>query len=87
MSKAVITNYLAHFISDCPDPKPAQGQSYSTNGNEVGSITLVQCDTGYTLEGSPLITCMLGGNWSVESACSAVGESLNFGLQMALILT
>ncbi|XP_076452127.1 uncharacterized protein LOC143287751 [Babylonia areolata] len=40
------------------------GELAERNGTEAGSVYRYQCDSGYTLTGSPILHCNISGQWS-----------------------
>ncbi|WAR24041.1 SVEP1-like protein, partial [Mya arenaria] len=58
-------------LIDCGDPTPEYGSSNATTtGN--GTIVLINCDEGYTLEGSAIISCQENDTWTDSSLCQIV---------------
>ncbi|XP_052777286.1 uncharacterized protein LOC128214704 isoform X2 [Mya arenaria] len=61
---------FCHLI-DCGDPTPEYGSSNATTtGN--GTIVLISCDEGYTLEGSAIISCQENDIWTDSTICNIV---------------
>ena len=65
------------FISDCPEPtKPLHG-SISFTGTDVGATAEQSCDTGYSMTGVSVITCLENELWSHGPVtCTPIGKIL-----------
>ncbi len=48
----------------CPDPPTITGGKVSVSGRRAGSTVTYECDYGYVLIGSNILSCGLGGEWT-----------------------
>jgi CUB/sushi domain-containing protein len=61
-------------LIDCGDPTPDNGERVDSGGTDFGSSATIECNTGYELIGSKVITCDDGGIWSDYPMCAIKGE-------------
>ncbi|XP_053386927.1 uncharacterized protein LOC123542089 isoform X2 [Mercenaria mercenaria] len=60
-------------IKDCGYPSvPYTSVSLPNNKTTFGETILISCWTGYTLTGSPTVTCLSNGNWEMMPSCIIV---------------
>ncbi|XP_060570002.1 uncharacterized protein LOC132728362, partial [Ruditapes philippinarum] len=62
-------------IQECHDPSPNNGKITDTDGEDkfvFGNYVKIECNTGYSIEGDSVITCINGGNWSESTKCRLI---------------
>jgi len=59
----------------------------STNGTAsyVGTVRMLTCNVGYTLQGDGIIRCGEDGLWHVTSTCTLIG--MRFQLQLLILIS
>ncbi|XP_053374890.1 deleted in malignant brain tumors 1 protein-like [Mercenaria mercenaria] len=58
--------------TDCGDLRPAHG-FVNASDSRLDTTVYIQCEDGYRLIGSPLITCQQSNNWSDHPTCKLIG--------------
>lgn len=65
---------LNKYFLDCLDPSPSNGFAVAKNGSTLNSMATVSCNSGYTLNGSTVITCTAFG-WNDSVTCNLQGKA------------
>ena len=66
-----MTSFL--FLDCGPPPDVDNGTAYYTSMTE-GATAQYECDSGYRIVGSALVTCLPTGKWTQEPVCAG-GEA------------
>ncbi|KAL4233501.1 hypothetical protein ACF0H5_008182 [Mactra antiquata] len=56
-------------IKDCGDPPPTNGLAHVSTGTTYGEVAFIECNIGYSVNGSTHITCEQDGIWSSSPSC------------------
>lgn len=64
------------FYTDCGDPAPGNGSAVTPRGTTYGEIAYIECDNGFTLDGTAQIVCEDGPAWSSLPTCNKIGTCI-----------
>ena len=74
-------------LADCGDPTPSNGQANIPDGTQFGSIAVISCKPGYTVQGNALLKCLSTGRWSGNTSCVAGKEPFNLPKTLYVFLS
>jgi hypothetical protein len=55
---------------------PENGHIAFINGTAFGDVAFINCNGGFTLNGSQIVTCLSGSEWSDLPSCLWVGKKV-----------
>ncbi len=62
--------YLILPVIDCGAPPTISDGSRTLAGTTLGETATYSCNSGFSISGSAIITCLASGSWEPEPACT-----------------